>query len=383
MSPADEFLFVEKPEQLAPLVERLEAASEIGVDAEMSGMYSYRTSVCILQFSTDDLEAVVDVLALDDLSPLGRALQDPDKRCYLHGAVHDVRCLKADFEIAIQGLFDTYIAAQLLGEPKLGLSSLVADRFNDALDKEMQTVDWRKRPISAQRLEYLRNDVRYLLPLGRQLAAELHEGDLVEEAHIEFARVESQPPQPEAPDPMDWKRVKGARDLSPAGKAVLRELWLLRDRLAREHDQPPGRLLRDKLLVELVSKQPRGSQDLSRMRGFPRKIAARHAAEFLQAIEAGRKAGKPPKDPRPSSPPPTPAERKIRRTREKALKAWRKKVAADRGVPTMAVLPTYALEDLVRSPPEEGEDLAERPGIGRKRADRYGEAIRELCGATS
>lgn len=378
-----EFLFIEDEQGLAELKARLQGCELIGLDAEMTGMHSYRTYICLLQVATEKLEAVVDTLAVS-IESLGSILENPDVRMVLHGAVHDVRCMKADFDISIRGLFDTYIAAQLLGLPKLGLSSLVEDRFGVEMDKGMQTVDWRKRPLREAQLEYVRADVRYLLELESQLRNELVDADLVEEAQIEFSRVEELTPQPQGPDPGDWRRVKGSRDLSAPAKAILRELWLARDVVARKWDQPPGRLMRDSLLIELVKLKPRSAKDLKEMRGFPRKVASQNAQQFLEAIRRGEKQKAPPKEPsKARGKPPTSRERKQRKQREDALKAWRKKEAAHRGIPTMAVLPTYALDDLVRNPPEDLEDLKSRPGVGGKRAQRYGDPLLELLRSAS
>ena len=374
------FHFVDSQDALKAVVPLLENVERIAVDAEMSGMYSYRTQVCLVQFATATDEIVIDAWQVRDLTPVQGILENPEVRCILHGSVHDVRCMKADFDIAILGLFDTYIAAQLIGLEKLGLSSLVAERFNVEMDKKYQKMDWRKRPLSDAQIEYVRRDVQYLMPLADQLIAELQDKDLVEEANIEFVRVQGLDPQPQGYTSVDWLRVSGRRDLDPGEQAQLRELWLLRDRLAQEYDQPPGRLVRDATLIDLVKQRPRSRAALQDFKGFPKKLAARHSRDFIEAQERGREAGKPPASEMPKrGTAPTAAERRARKVREGALKAWRRVAAEKRQLPTMAILPTYALEDLSRNPPTAEEDLATRAGVGASRKRRYEAAIRKAC----
>lgn len=358
-------------------------SAEIGVDAEMNGLHAFRARVCVLQLATDTADVVVDTVAVKDLRPLAAALASKDVVHYLHGAAHDVKCLKGDFGLALGGLFDTYIAAQLLGVEKLGYGDIVANRFKVQLDKGLQTYDWGRRPLAEKQIEYLRGDVRYLIELGRQLRHELAEKDLAEEAYHEFARVASLPAETDELAEDAYLKPKDSRELPPAGLAVLRELFLVRHAMARGLDRPPFKVVRDEVLVDIAKRLPSSAEAMARVPGLPRHASPRMLAELVSAVSRGVSAGVPPVIVRSSTLRLDSDEIRARRGREDALRQWRKKIATERKVPPMAVLPTYALDDLVRDPPDTIQALGERPGMIRKRIERYGEGILQALAAAT
>ena len=358
-------------------------AKEIGVDAEMNGLHAFRARVCVLQIATDDADVVVDTVAVKDLRPLAAALASKDVIHYLHGAAHDVKCMKSDFGITFGGLFDTYIAAQLLGVEKLGYGDIVQQRFGVQLDKGLQTYDWGRRPLAEKQIEYLRGDVRYLIELGRQLRRALVENDLAEEAQHEFLRVAALPAETDDLAEDAYLKPKESRELPPAGLAVLRELFLVRHAMARGLDRPPFKVVRDEVLVDIAKRRPATPEAMSRVSGLPRHASPRMLAELVGAVTRGLAAGSPPAIVRAPAPRLDGDEIRARRGREDALRQWRKKVATERKVPPMAVLPTYALDDLVRDPPSSLGALGERPGMIRKRVERYGEGILQALAAAT
>lgn len=355
-------------ERVAGLVER---SPEIGIDAEMNGLHAYRAHVCVLQIATEEADIVIDTIAVRELGALVKALTRPDVVRYAHGAAHDVKCLKTDFGFGIEGLFDTYVAAQMLGVEKLGYGDIVATRFGVPLDKRLQTTDWGKRPLSDEHIAYLRADIRFLIPLGRQLRGELAEKDLLEETAYEWTRVEALPPEEDVVAEDAYLRPREAKDLAPAELAALRELYLARAAIARRMDRPPFKVAGDSVLVQIAKRKPATPDELAKIQGLPRSGTARLAADLFAAMERGLAAGAPPPLPRPSTPRPDPGEIRARRAREDALRGWRKRVAAARGVPPMAVLPSYLIEDLVRHPPADEAELATRPGMIPKRVRMY------------
>ena len=385
MSDSRPFHFVSDAAELARIAPRLlEGAREIGVDAEMNGLHAFRARVCVLQIATESADLVVDTVAVKDLRPLEDVLASSGHVHYLHGAAHDVKCLKGDFGMSLGGLFDTYIAAQLLGVEKLGYGDIVSTRFGVTLDKALQTCDWGKRPLAEKQIDYLRADVRYLIGLGRQLRAELEAKDLVEEAENEFARVASLPPESEDLAEDAYLRPKDSRELPPPGLAVLRELFLVRHAMARGLDRPPFKVVRDDVLVDIARKRPGSAAELGRIRGLPKHASPRMLAELFDAVSRGLAAGSPPPlPPRPSAVRLDPDEIRAKRAREDALRGWRKQTAARRGVPPMAVLPSYALEDLVRDPPATLAALETRPGMIPKRVRLHGEEILQALAAAS
>lgn len=363
--------------------EVVSGAKEIGVDAEMNGLHAFRARVCVLQLATETADVVVDTVLVKDLRPLAAVLGSSDVVHYLHGAAHDVKCLKCDFGISLGGLFDTYIAAQLLGVEKLGYGDIVAQRFGVQLDKGLQTYDWGRRPLAEKQIEYLRGDVRFLIGLGRQLRAELSEKDLAEEAYHEFGRVAALPPESEELAEDAYLRPKESRELPQVGLAVLRELFLVRHAMARGLDRPPFKVVRDEVLVDIAKRRPSTADDMSRVPGLPRHASPRMLSELVGAVSRGVSAGSPPAIARPAAPRVDGDEIRARRGREDALRQWRKRIATERKVPPMAVLPTYTLDDLVRDPPANLGALGGRPGMIRKRLERYGEGILQALAAAT
>jgi len=374
--PAPELLLVQTAADLQRAADRLADVPRMAVDAEMSGLFTFRARVCLLQIATEGVEVIVDTLAVPDLGPLVARLSASGTTRFLHGAAHDVKCLKRDFGIELGGLFDTYVAAQLLDLPKLGYADVVSARFGQTLPKAFQTSDWRRRPLSAAQLDYLRGDVRWLLPLGVQLEQELGARGLSEEAGYEFARVAALPPEDERLPDDAWLRPREARDLSPPSQAALRELFLVRDELARSLDRPAFKVVGNEVLLDIARRRLADVDAIAAVRGMPRgPLGARLAEALSPAVQRGLAAGAPPPPASTGLPRPGREEIRARRTREEKLREWRKKTAAGRGVPPMVVLPAYSLEELVRTAPATVDELARLPGMIPKRLRLYGEDL--------
>lgn len=371
-------LFVDSNAALAEARALLAGAAEIGLDAEMNGLHAYRARVCVLQIATEDLDVIIDTVAVKDLAPIAPMISGATTVCYLHGAAHDVKCMKQDFGLGIGALFDTYVAAQLLGVEKLGYGDVVNAHFGATLDKALQTHDWGRRPLTPEQIAYLRNDVRWLNPLGRKLRDELVAKDLLEEAQGEFARVAALPAEEISMAEDAWAKNREARELPSASQAALREMFLVRDAIARRLDRPPFKVVGDPVLLEIAKRRPADLAEAAKISGVPRD--PRRLEEFLEAARRGFSAGVAP--PLPKPPRIEPEEIRARRVREEALRGWRKRTAAARSVPGMAVLPSYALDDLARLPPASLEDLATRPGMIPKRVRMYGAELISLIGPT-
>ena len=262
--------------QLARLVQQIELASRIAIDTEADSLHSYREKLCLLQISVPavagvgdagpDLQiasanrdhrsplqhdAIVDPLAGVDLEPLRRAFEP--KEIVLHGADYDLRMLRRGLNFVAQRIFDTTIAARLLGIREFSLAALIERYFGLALPKGSQKANWAKRPLPTRMMEYAINDVRYLLPLAEKLEAEL-DGcarrdwlrqsceRAVEQAAITRVRKEE-----------GFRRIRGAGSLDGRGAAVLRSLWQWRETEAEMADRPPFHILHNENLVEAAA----------------------------------------------------------------------------------------------------------------------------------
>jgi ribonuclease D len=267
---------------LAELVARLRDEPAVAFDTESNSFHVYRERVCLLQVSTRTADFIVDPLAVDP-APLGAVLCD-GRATVLHGADYDVRCLGREWGWRLPRLFDTMAAARRLGRTGLGLSALVEHQFGVRLSKTFQRADWGRRPLTAEQLTYAALDTHYLLPIHDALAAELASRGLAEEARREFDRIASARPHERVFDPEGWRRLKGARDLDAAGRAILRALWIAREDRARADDRPPFKVLAEQAMVEVARRRPATDDDLSRIPGVTPSVLRRLGPAVRAAI---------------------------------------------------------------------------------------------------
>lgn len=377
-------LWVDDPAELEALARRLTTVPRVALDTEANSLHAYRERTCVVQLTTDVESAIVDPLALRDLSPLTRALAREDVEVVLHGGDYDITVLSRDHGMAFGRVFDTYVAATLLAEPRVGLADLAGTLLGARLDKRFQTADWAQRPISPEQRVYLQGDTQWLLPLRDLLAARLAERDLVEEAQIEFRRLAQRRGRPLALDPEGWRRLKGASSLGPEGRAVLHALWAWREAEAERRDVPPFKVLGPQALLTLAD-VPLPPDPRALLPGLHPREMQRYGREVRETVERGlaaARAGQAP--PAPARPVLSDDERRELRRQEKLevlLRDWRRAEAAARAVPNLVVLPNPALEHLVAHGAADLEELAALPDVGPKRALRYGEALLKILSA--
>jgi ribonuclease D len=269
---------------LADLVGRLRDEPVIAFDTESNSFHVYRERVCLLQVSTRTADFVVDPLAVDP-SPLGELLCD-GRETVLHGADYDVRCLRREWGWRLPRLFDTMAAARRLGRAGLGLSALVEHQFGVRLAKAFQRADWGRRPITRELLTYAALDTHYLLPIYDALSLELAAKGLGDEARKEFDRIAAVEPREKVFDAEGWRRLKGARELDPPGKAILRALWIAREERARADDRPPFKVLAEQAMLELAKRRPRTDEELARVPGVTPAVLRKLGPALRAAIAA-------------------------------------------------------------------------------------------------
>ena len=280
-------ILVEDDHALEDMLDDLDGERVIAIDTEADGFHSYRENVCLVQISAGGKDWIVDPLADLDLSVLGELLEDERRTKLFHDSEFDVLILKRDFGFRFAALFDTRVAAAVLGSSSPGLASVLKDHFGVELDKSMQRSDWSKRPLSAQQVAYARLDTHYLIDLYERQAKALDEKDLRMVLDTECRRLEAIEPPPHEFRPDDFVRVKGARDLRPQARAILKELFILRDQLAQERISPPFRIIGNHTLIELAEKRPRSVQGLGQIKGCSGLIRSRYGKAIIAAIEAG------------------------------------------------------------------------------------------------
>ncbi|MBM3136420.1 MAG: ribonuclease D [Chloroflexi bacterium] len=362
---------ITRPPDLAALVARLRQEPAVAVDVEADSFHSYFEKTCLIQFSVPGLDAIVDPLALPDLSPLGTVFADPASEKVFHAAEYDIICLKRDYGFLCAPIFDTMVAAKALGWPRVGLASLLAERFGVQVDKRLQRADWSRRPLSPEQIAYAAQDTHYLLALRDILRQELIAKGRLAAAQEEFARLTNAEWNKRSFDPEDYRRLGGARELDPVGHGVLRELYVYRDAQARALDRPPFRVLSERLLLALSRTRPQDEAALERVPGMTPYLLGRHRRGLLAAIARGQQ------QPQPWRTPPGRHQRLNEEERERLarLREWRQATAAAQGVEPEVIIPRQALFALARQAPQSLADLAGISDLGSWRAQEYGAAI--------
>ncbi len=359
-------ILVDSPAAFEDMIAALRGQPLLALDTESDSLYRYFFKVGLIQISTPTTDYLADPLRLPDLTPLGDIMADPAVEKVIHAAENDILTLKRDFSFNFANVFDTMLAARILGWKQVSLAALLAQHFAVKLDKRAQLTDWGHRPLDAAQLSYARLDTHFLLPLRELLIAELRQRRRWREAQDAFAAL-PQVTYVEKPfDAEGFWRIKGARDLRGNELAVLRQLYLWRDEQARKLDRPPFKVLGDSRLVEMSQQQPARLADLP--------LSSRQIELFgrslLAAIAAGRAAPVPLPPARSSNGNGRPTPEALARFDQ--LRAWRVRRAADRAVDADLILNNHALMTIARAAPATLEALAALDVMGAWKLEEYG-----------
>ena len=277
------FLYLDTVGGVERFTSEISATREIALDTEGASFHRFVDRIYLLQLSTRQHHAVIDPLPIGVPSGLGALLEDPSVEVVFHDADYDLRLLQQDYGWSVRTIFDTRIAAQLLGYTAFGLAALLERFFEVKLDKKHQRADWSMRPLTEGMLDYAAQDTRHLLQLRDQLASELERMGRTAWAREEFSLLEGTRWQDEAPG-MSYLRLKGARDLSRRELAVLRELVPWRDAVAGSLDRATFRVLGNEQLLDIARTQPRTKEALAKVKGMPRAVLEQRGEELLDAV---------------------------------------------------------------------------------------------------
>ncbi|MCX6395303.1 MAG: HRDC domain-containing protein [Propionibacteriales bacterium] len=280
---------------LPPIVETRAALDEvvaavaagtgpIGLDAERASGYRYSARAYLIQLRREGAgTALIDPIAFDDLTDLNEAFGGAE--WILHAASQDIPCLR-EVGLVPTALFDTELAARLLGYPRVGLATLVEVIVGKSMRKEHSAADWSKRPLPEPWLEYAALDVEVLTELRDVLAAELEETGKAEWARQEFEHLLSY----ELPARVDpWRRTSGIHKAKGRrALAAVRELWIVRDELAAELDTTAGRLIPDSAVLAAANALPTSGKLLMETPGFHGRGARRYLDTWVGALKTAR-----------------------------------------------------------------------------------------------
>ena len=273
---------VDAPEKLADLLPKLEAADWIAIDTEADSLHAYPEKLCLIQLSFENADVIVDPLAGLDLAPLWAVLGKHE--LIFHGADYDLRLLRKGYGFVPAAIFDTMIAARLVGAKEFGLSNLVAKYLAITLEKGPQKANWARRPLTERMETYARNDTRHLKPLVDMLRQQLVDKGRLEWQQESCGRLIADCAQFRPVDPHLMWRVKGSHQLNPRGLAVVRELWHWREKEAVKFNRPPHFVLSSETMVD-IAEAAAESGPLREI--LPRYLTPRRRAEILKAIKKG------------------------------------------------------------------------------------------------
>ncbi len=340
---------VTRADDLANLVRILSREKTIAVDTESNGLHAFREQVCLLQFSTAQDDYLVDPFALPEFSALGKIFENPAIEKVFHAADYDILGLKRDFGFRFANLFDTMLAARILGKSTLGLGTLLEAEFGVVLDKRYQRADWGKRPLSDEMLTYARLDTHYLLALRDELYIALTAADRWDLAREDFARLcNSSEPSDDA-EGDNVPHIPGAHELTPQQYTVLLELCTYRENVARHVNRPIFKVFNAETLLDIARYCPGNLSELGQLQGMTHRAVERHGRQLLSAVRRG--LGKEPVQ-MPRSPRPNDAYL----NRLDRLRTWRKTVGQQMKVESDIILPKEVMIQIAeRAPSQLGE----------------------------
>jgi ribonuclease D len=254
----------------------------VAIDAERASGYRYGQRCYLVQLRREGAGTfLVDPIALPDLSTLDAALADAE--WILHAASQDLPCL-GEIGLAPRRLFDTELAARLAGYERVGLATMVERVLGRRLDKGASSADWSQRPLAPALLRYAALDVEVLVVLRDHLDEVLREQGKSEWARQEFAAIVAAPPP--APRAEPWRRTSGIHRLrSPRQLAAVRAFWERRDKVARDRDTAPGRVLPDAAIIDAVTRWPKTPEALAALPVFGGRANRRRLSLWYSALE--------------------------------------------------------------------------------------------------
>ena len=268
--------------KLAALLPKLHAAQWLALDTEADSLHAYPEKVCLIQISTTDGDVLVDPLAPINLDSLFDVFNG--RELIFHAADYDLRLLEKHHQFTPSAIFDTMLAARLLGERQFGLSALVENFLGVKLDKGSQKADWAQRPLTEKMEVYARNDTHYLKPLADKLKAALEAKGRLAWHQESCARLIEECSQPAVVDTDAVWRVKGSSILGRAALAVLRELWQWREQEAIAYCRPPFFVLSHERMVDLADAAA-AQQPYENI--LPPKMSPRRRETLIEAVKAG------------------------------------------------------------------------------------------------
>jgi ribonuclease D len=323
------YAIIDRADALRSALACLKGRNCLALDLEMENQrHHYGLHIALIQISTaEHHNFIFDPLAGLDLTPLNAIFSNPQIELIVHDADFDRRACRQVYGLNLNHVFDTKIAAQLCGFRKFGLANLLQDLLNIRTDKKFQKIDWLKRPLSREALDYAARDTASLHTLKDILTRKLTELGRLDWAREEFRRAELIEPVPDLTPP--HHRIKQSALLTPRQLAILGSLTRLRDEVARSVNRPVHFIVRNDLLLRMAVNPPATIQELRQVKSLhPAMYRDSLARRLLDAVRQGQSA---PEETHPHLIK-RPRSKNGYEQRLKAMQAWRSLTAAPYGL---------------------------------------------------
>lgn len=280
-------MYVSTPAELRQLVDIVAGAPVLAVDTEFMRERTYWARLCLIQIGTGDVSAIIDPIALDDLSPLWEIMRDEATLKVLHAGSQDLEIMWRLMGDTMRPVFDTQVAATLAGFPQqVGYGAIVKELLGVELDKSDTYTDWAKRPLSKTQVEYALNDVRYLPGVYESLLSRLEAHDRLEWLQADFERMAQVETFRVEPEEM-FRRLKRLSSLNRRQLGVLQKVAAWRELEAQRRDIPRRWVIGDESLVEIARRCPADIGALGAVRGVADKLQKSAYSGVIAAVKAG------------------------------------------------------------------------------------------------
>lgn len=354
--------------QLDAVVQEIVDSRAIALDTESNSRHRYPEQLCLIQIATLHKVYIIDTILMREIPFLKNILSDVSITKVIHGADYDIRSLDRHYGFHVRNIFDTAIAARFTGITKFGLAALIEDLLSTTIkkSKRLQQADWGRRPLTTEALEYAATDVRHLLALRAILNKRLQALERTAWVAEECSRLEKV--RYIAPDlETAYLSVRGANKLDGSNLAILKTLFLFRDKEALSQHRPPYYIVPDATLIYLATNP---TADLSKIPGLGQTGLKRFGRGLQQAIKNGLAA--PPIHR--TSPITTEYMSEDKLQRLKRLKAWRTSISTSLSLDPSLLWPTVSLDRLSKNP---GTFNVELPSsdIRRWQRDRFASSL--------
>lgn len=281
-------LYIDSPDSLSAYCNALRDATWLALDTEFLREKTYFPKFCLLQIASENSVACIDPLALQSLEPLFEIIYDPAITKIFHSGRQDMEIFYHLCGKLPTPIFDTQIAAPLLGfSEQISYAGLATELLGVNLNKAHARTDWSRRPLSPEQLRYAADDVIYLSKIYLKLQPRLDRLGRLDWLRDDFAELRD-PRLYENPAELAWQRVSGAHQLKGPQLSVLQALAAWREQTARAQDLPRGWLIKDEVLFDLARHQPGNLNEIKAIRGIDERTCKRYGSSLCQLIQEAK-----------------------------------------------------------------------------------------------